>query len=173
VREREAATGRARCWIFGFTANAQVEEKQRCRAAGMDDCLFKPILLEDLRQALNGAASDARAIEPPAVEIDLSALEQLAAANPAILQRLRQEVLNNLQLDLQRLEALSQQRDRAGLADLAHHILGAAQMIGAARVAAACRVLQQACPDADTAGLVGAVEALRETLLGLAQRLQG
>jgi two-component system sensor histidine kinase EvgS len=173
VREREAATGRARCWIFGFTANAQVEEKQRCRAAGMDDCLFKPILLEDLHQALNGAASDARAIEPPAVEIDLSALEQLAAANPAILQRLRQEVLNNLQLDLQRLEALSQQRDRAGLADLAHHILGAAQMIGAARVAAACRVLQQACPDADTAGLAAAVEALRETLLGLAQRLQG
>lgn len=38
--------------IFGATANADPAERERCRRAGMDDCLVKPIRLDDLYQRL-------------------------------------------------------------------------------------------------------------------------
>lgn len=40
--------------IWGLTANAQTEEKERCLAVGMNLCLFKPIELQQLRAALSG-----------------------------------------------------------------------------------------------------------------------
>ncbi|MET0890184.1 MAG: response regulator [Stenotrophomonas maltophilia] len=39
--------------IFGATANADPAERERCRRAGMDDCLVKPIRLDDLYQSLS------------------------------------------------------------------------------------------------------------------------
>jgi two-component system sensor histidine kinase EvgS len=74
IRGEEAASGRARCLILGFTANAQIEEKARCLEAGMDDCLFKPIRLADLALALQGAGHSENAGEPkpplPLTELD-------------------------------------------------------------------------------------------------------
>ncbi|PKH24507.1 two-component system sensor histidine kinase RcsC [Enterobacterales bacterium CwR94] len=38
--------------VIGVTANALAEEKQRCMEAGMDNCLSKPVTLDQLRQTL-------------------------------------------------------------------------------------------------------------------------
>ncbi|MEJ0003806.1 MAG: response regulator, partial [Pararobbsia sp.] len=59
VRARSAAqegslARRAHCLIVGATANAQPEASQRALAAGMDECLIKPIGLEGLAKALGG-----------------------------------------------------------------------------------------------------------------------
>ncbi|RVD74928.1 transporter substrate-binding domain-containing protein [Pseudomonas koreensis] len=176
IRDAEAASGRARCLILGFTANAQIEEKARCLEAGMDDCLFKPIRLADLTLALQGASHREHEHEPDQTraltELDLSALEQMAAGNHAVIQGLREQVLRSLQDDLQRLEDVRHPQDLSGLRTLAHHIKGGAQMVGAARVAAACAGLEQACADAETQAVERSVDALREAMLGLAQRLQ-
>ncbi|WP_179353340.1 transporter substrate-binding domain-containing protein [Pseudomonas fluorescens] len=176
LREEEAASGRARCLILGFTANAQVEEKVRCLEAGMDDCLFKPIRLHDLQQALKAASrGDGDQLSDPAPqlpEIDLSALEQMAGDNPAVMQRLREQVLRSLHDDLQRLDAARQPQDLSELSILAHHIKGGAQMVGAARLAAACTDLEEACRDAETLAVHRSADALRRAMLGLAQRLQ-
>ncbi|MGA3828165.1 response regulator, partial [Pseudomonas chlororaphis] len=39
IREDERQFKRKPCEVFGFTANAQPEEKTKCINAGMDDCL--------------------------------------------------------------------------------------------------------------------------------------
>ncbi|EGR2831265.1 transporter substrate-binding domain-containing protein [Vibrio cholerae] len=39
--------------ILGFTANAQLEVKDKCIQSGMDDCMFKPISVSDLREIIN------------------------------------------------------------------------------------------------------------------------
>jgi len=175
VRQEEAATGRAPCLILGFTANAQMEEKQRCRAAGMDDCLFKPVLLRELSQALMAATSEGAQIEsvddPVEAEFDLSALLQLAGADNPLIGQLREEVLSSLRIDLKRLDASG--RDREVLRDLAHHVTGGAHMIGAERVVSACRVLEQACRDDEPeAALTAAIELLRVAMHDLEQQLQ-
>ncbi|MCH4900768.1 transporter substrate-binding domain-containing protein [Pseudomonas sp. B707] len=177
VRQEEAATGRAPCLILGFTANAQMEEKQRCRAAGMDDCLFKPVLLRELSQALMAAASGGAPVEsvddPAVAEFDLSALLQLAGADNPLIGQLREEVLNSLRIDLKRLDDSGRKSDRADLRDLAHHVTGGAHMIGAERVVSACRVLEQACRDDEPeAALTTAIELLRVAMHDLAQQLQ-
>ncbi|AXJ04255.1 hybrid sensor histidine kinase/response regulator [Pseudomonas fluorescens] len=175
VRQEEVATGRAPCLILGFTANAQMEEKQRCRAAGMDDCLFKPVLLRELSQALMAAVPgdvQADSVDDPAVaEFDLSALWQLAGVDNPLIGQLREEVLSSLRIDLKRLDESA--RDRKGLRDLAHHVTGGAHMIGAERVVSACRVLEQACQDDQPeAALTAAIDLLRVAMQDLAQQLQ-
>ncbi|WP_405121990.1 transporter substrate-binding domain-containing protein [Pseudomonas sp. M20] len=176
IRDEEAITGREPCLILGFTANAQAEERTRCLHAGMDECLFKPIRLHDLAQALAAASHCDIAVDPVEVlalaEIDLSTLEQMAGDNRAMIEQLRKEVLNSLQLDLQRLDDLQPELDRAGLRELTHHIKGGAQMVGAAQVVAACVDLELASQQAQAATLGIAVETLRKAMTGLAQRLQ-
>ncbi|QHC94983.1 hybrid sensor histidine kinase/response regulator [Pseudomonas sp. R84] len=176
IRDEEAITGREACLILGFTANAQAEERTRCLHAGMDECLFKPIRLHDLAQALAAASHCDIAVDPVEVlalaEIDLSTLEQMAGDNRAMIEQLRKEVLNSLQLDLQRLDDLQPELDRAGLRELTHHIKGGAQMVGAAQVVAACVDLELASQQAQAATLGIAVETLRKAMTGLAQRLQ-
>ncbi|BBP69955.1 two-component system sensor histidine kinase/response regulator [Pseudomonas sp. Seg1] len=176
IREEEAASGQAPCLILGFTANAQVEEKVRCLDAGMDECLFKPIRLHDLQQALNGASHGEIAVEPieedHLTEIDLSTLEQMAGSDRSLIERLREEVLSSLHRDLLRLDDLLHERDREGLRELAHHIKGGAQMVGAARVVSACADLEQACREAEAVAMGLAIDTLRAAMHGLAQRLQ-
>ncbi|WP_367256460.1 transporter substrate-binding domain-containing protein [Pseudomonas sp. stari2] len=177
IRENEAATGSAPCLILGFTANAQIEEKQRCLAAGMDDCLFKPILLRELSHALMAAGAGEAQVEhlddQGSAEFDLSTLLQLAGADNPLIGQLREEVLNSLHADLKRLDVSGRKRDRAGLRDLAHHVTGGARMIGAERVVSACRILEQACRDDEPeAALMAAIDSLRKAMHDLAQQLQ-
>ncbi|OOH81225.1 hybrid sensor histidine kinase/response regulator [Pseudomonas koreensis] len=176
IRDEESFAGRKPCLILGFTANAQAEERTRCLHAGMDECLFKPIRLHDLAQALAAASHCDIAVDPgetPVLaEIDLSTLEQMAGDDRGLIEQLRKEVLNSLQLDLQRLADLQPEQDRAGLRELTHHIKGGAQMVGAAQVVAACVDLELASQQAQAATLGIAVETLRKAMTGLAQRLQ-
>ncbi|MFJ7313597.1 transporter substrate-binding domain-containing protein [Pseudomonas sp. NPDC098747] len=176
IRDEEATNGRAPCLLIGFTANAQVEEKIRCLDVGMDECLFKPIRLDDLQQALSGASHCVSGVEPiedrALTEIDLSTLEQMAGVDHSMIESLREEVLRSLHHDLQRLDDLNQEHDRSGLRELAHHIKGGAQMVGAARVVSACADLEQACHEVETVAVVMAITTLREAMHGLAQRLQ-
>ena len=174
IRDEEAVTGRRPCLILGFTANAQIEERLRCLDAGMDGCLFKPIRLHDLAEALNGARScephDDQQPGTEPVEIDLSALEQMAGADRSLIERLRKEVGKSLRDDLRALDQLPN-ADRNGLRELAHHIKGGAQMVGAARVVAACAELERACRDSKHAGVKRAIDKLREAMRGLADCL--
>jgi len=177
IREEETAAGRAPCLILGYTANAQLEEKQRCLAAGMDDCLFKPVLLRELNLALMAAVPDetkAGGMDDRVLPgFDLSSLLQLAGADNPLIGQLREEVLTSLRTDLERLEESGREGDRAGLKDLAHHITGGAHVIGAERVVSACRILEQACGDGEPeAALNVAIELLRVAMHDLAQQLQ-
>lgn len=46
--------------VIGITANALADEKQRCLSAGMDDCLSKPVTLQELNATLSGYAERIR-----------------------------------------------------------------------------------------------------------------
>ncbi|WP_160107680.1 transporter substrate-binding domain-containing protein [Pseudomonas izuensis] len=142
IRRHEKQTQQAPCTVLGFTANAQPEEIQRCKHAGMDDCLFKPLTLTALSQWVKGIAPTALV---PA--FSLEGLQQLTGGNPVLNQRLLTELLNSNRLDRQGLLALCGTLDPQAFIDIAHKIKGAARIAQAIRLIDSCEALESTCRD--------------------------
>jgi two-component system sensor histidine kinase EvgS len=167
IRRLEQQTGRAPCTVLGFTANAQPEEIQRCKQAGMNDCLFKPLSLSVLSEWVNE-------LQPtvPAPIFNLQGLNQLTGGNPLQIRRLLAELLKSSRLDRQELLALSPQTDREALADVAHKIKGAARIAQASRLIACCDALEHACAQvAPAQTLIRHSEATAAAMIDLEQAL--
>ncbi|WP_421535092.1 transporter substrate-binding domain-containing protein [Pseudomonas marginalis] len=168
IRMQEPIEKRQPCKILGFTANAQPEEKARCRDAGMDDCLFKPISLLNLQNCL--ALVEPWTQKPfwglpsASPDIDFSDLEQLARGSPVAIQTLLNELSGSNQKDWERLLKLYARRDLPGLSDLAHRIKGGVRIIKANKVIAACEWLELACACREPGEVTAAVDALQQAM---------
>jgi two-component system sensor histidine kinase EvgS len=142
IRRQEQQTQQPPCTVLGFTANAQPEEILRCKQAGMDDCLFKPLTLTALSQWVEG-------IEPTALgpAFSLEGFELMTGGNPVLNRRLLTELLNSNHLDREELLALSGSTNRQLFLDIAHKIKGAARIVQASRLIDSCEMLEAACRD--------------------------
>lgn len=168
IREHERRSGRIACRLIGLTASALPSERLRCRAAGMDDCLFKPLGLDELLRALaSGAAS-----HPQAPVLDLGHLERIVGKDQHALKALLADLRDSNQHDMQRLAAAGD--DPATLAELAHRIKGGARIARAGALVALCERLECHCATRPVAipGLRESVHALRAGMLRLEQALQ-
>jgi two-component system sensor histidine kinase EvgS len=141
IRRREQQDRLPRCRIWGFTANAQPEEIERCLQAGMDDCLFKPISLTTLNERLATLAPLVGA-EP---DFNMASVNGLTGGRLDMVQRLLAQLLNSSREDRQALAALSETGDREQIGEMAHRIKGAARIIRASRVIKVCEELEDAC----------------------------
>jgi len=171
IRAQERLHGLTPCLLLGFTANAQPQETERCRQAGMDGCLFKPTGLDDLRAALaprtaNRLADDA---EPA---FDVSSLIALTEGDKAALNELLLPLLNSLKEDRAVLRAQQGQVDFAALHDLAHRVKGGARMVKATTLITCSETLEGVCERRDSAAVGAAVEALGAAIDHLHQRLE-
>ncbi|OUM07168.1 hybrid sensor histidine kinase/response regulator [Pseudomonas syringae] len=141
IRAQERTADQPRCPVWGFTANAQQDEIERCRAAGMDDCLFKPISLSMLSERLTAIAPLARTPLP----FSLDSVSNLTGHQPERVERLIAQLLQSNHEDRLTLARLILEGNRAQTRDLAHRIKGAARIISASRVVEACDELEKAC----------------------------
>ncbi|QXQ20668.1 transporter substrate-binding domain-containing protein [Pseudomonas tolaasii] len=170
IRADEAAFGREPCLIIGFTANAQPEEIDRCRNAGMDDCLFKPISMNDLATRLSKAApgpAQRTIFSTPGTDgstIDLSRIEQLTGGDRKAIKRLMQDILASTVEDLSRLLKVFSLHDRKGLFDLAHRVKGGGRIINAEHLISCCNQLQADCTNGDDAQLTHSVDRLHHAM---------
>ncbi len=174
IRDEERSRRLPAGLILGLTANAQPDEKDRCLDAGMDDCLFKPISLQDLSACLASRVPDSAAPPPRhtlAGDIDLTSLEQLSRGDTASLQSLLQDLAASNEQDMARLMQLFTQHDVTGLADLAHRVKGGARIIKAQRLIQACEALESACAGLNSAVLTEAVDGLQQAMEQLEQQL--
>lgn len=144
-----------RCLIWGYTANAQPEEIQRCKAAGMDDCLFKPIGLEDLQRRLTvGLPHNIVDAEPKAADavFDASSLEAMTGGNFALISRLAKELINSNRNDSLQLIQRVTAADWLAAGDVAHSIKGASTIVGAQVLSEAAAELESLCRDGAAEG---------------------
>lgn len=153
IRELEVETEAEACVIFGFTANAQPDEVESCRRAGMNDCLFKPIGLDNLRVRLEGvpriAPADAETLPSEKMSdcLDLKALREMTGGNPGLIQRLLEELYSSNRIDMDQLWPLWAAGDWKQLADLAHRMKGAARLVNAETLQERCGKLEGGCKD--------------------------
>jgi len=162
IRAQEREQGLEPCLLLGFTANAQPEEAERCRQAGMDGCLFKPTGLDDLRSALASRLADAG--PQPVPTFDLSTLVALTGDDHAALVGLLAPLLKSLGEDRALLPRLASQADFAKLHDLAHRAKGGARMVKAYLLISGCEALEAACEQRDRQALGPAVDGVNEAL---------
>lgn len=168
IRRHEQHSAPPRCTVLGFTANAQPEELLRCKQAGMDDCLFKPLTLTALSEWVAG-------IKPPVRDpaFSLQGLHLLTGGNPLMDRRLLTELLSSNRQDLQALRALSRSNDPQAFLDVAHKVKGAARIVQATRLIASCEALEQVCHGAfHHDDVVERSKAMERAMLELEQALQ-
>lgn len=176
IRQGEQERGEVRALIIGVTADAQPEEIARCIQAGMDECLIKPVGLDALAARLAGMAPESR--DPletggDAPLFDLGPLQEVSGGNLDQQWLLLDELLRVNREDAKRLEAYASSGRVGQMAEIAHRIKGAANVIRAEGVVQACSELEHACGAgrADDGALALAVERLQSSLRQLEQAL--
>ncbi|MFL1552003.1 ATP-binding protein [Pseudomonas sp. D47] len=170
MRDQECDLAASPHPIFGLTANAQNEIVDRCMAAGMTRCLFKPLGVETLSPLLAEIALQAERRSSAARAG--SELEKLRALNPDAYGPLVEQLLCTNKEDGKKLVAALRQGHHEGMVRLVHRIRGSAQLANHQCLVEACRTLEEsssATPVEDQRRLVGEIlqflDALETKLL--------
>ncbi len=123
--------------IIGATANVAPEISERCRDAGMDDCLFKPIRLASLHACL--IARGLRVCPPaPADHASPTHADTLNVPTSVL-----PVFLDTMRADIDRIDAALAGGQRPQLAQLLHRLHGALVVVSANSLAEAARVAEQ------------------------------
>ncbi|MBB1074445.1 PAS domain S-box protein [Rhodoferax sp. 4810] len=146
--------------IIAVTANAMQGEADRCRAAGMDDYLSKPLRLQQLRPMLAkwlpGAAASTTAAQqqPPSPQVsapaedppvwDSLALSETVGSNLAMQQRLLGKYLVSARAQVANIKRAGQAQDLHAMAELAHALKSASRTVGAMALGDLCQQLETA-----------------------------
>ncbi len=150
IRERQTRP----TLIMGLTANAWPEERSRCQEAGMDDCLFKPLQLQQLQTMLAEAAQRLHPQPLPAETggdialealVNYDGLRALTQHDDSLMRELLSATLGSNRADLQAARERLEQEDWPELKKCIHRISGAVQIVGAQQAAECCINLERLC----------------------------
>ncbi|MGE8350382.1 MAG: ATP-binding protein [Pseudomonas protegens] len=165
IRRNEALQERPAVNLLGCSASDDSRTIQRCRNAGMHDCLLKPLDLNLLSQKLETLKA-----LPRADSFSMSVLRTLTRNQPLFVLRMLKELLQCCREDRLAL-GLIPAGDPQALRALAHKIKGSAQMVGATSLQARCEALERACQDNAGIDASAAINALDLALLRFTQSL--
>ncbi|MDD0976976.1 ATP-binding protein [Pseudomonas fontis] len=143
IRRIERDEQRAAIAIVGCTANAMKEEHGHCLAAGMDECLIKPVALQRLAAVIEELA--------PVRSFRMQTLRKMTQANDAILLRMLEELLKNLDEEQELLGTAVAGHDSATLGASLHRLKGVACLIDAEPLAHGIAALERASREAPEA----------------------
>jgi CheY-like chemotaxis protein len=137
IRERGG-----RMVLLALTGHDDAAETARCRAAGIDDVIIKPVTLEILRAVLE------RALGPRPEGVDLSVIRRIVADDGAAIGvELIDVFLQELARDREAIDRAAAAGEREAVRRAAHRLRGSASAVGATRLTEACRALESAARD--------------------------
>ena len=140
--------------IIALTANALRDEELRCREAGMDAYLSKPVRLVQLKAAIEnwlGPAAQAPALRddeapprPGTLPPDLGVLAALVGDDPAVLDEVLEAFRKSAQQSSTELEEGARAGAMPAVASAAHKLKSGARAIGALHLGELCAEIEQA-----------------------------
>lgn len=143
IRDIESRRGAARTPIIALTANAMKSDEARCRQAGMDDYLSKPVKKSAIQEALLSWAesyeelADEHAPATPRASphetIDLTVFEDYLAITKDKAPAMLEKTLRWATQSLEQMDRLFAQGAYDELAKLAHKVKASAGQLGAMR----------------------------------------
>ncbi|MGR2709938.1 hybrid sensor histidine kinase/response regulator [Pseudomonas sp. IB20] len=139
IRQIEAREQRPRSALVGCTANAFDDEQQRCREAGMDELLVKPVTLEHWTRVLARLA--------PSRSFSIQTLRAMTQADGPVLQRMLQELARSLEQEHNVMAAAMTEHDLARLSASLHRLKGICCLVDALPLAKACVALEACIRD--------------------------
>jgi CheY-like chemotaxis protein len=148
IRRLETAGGRPHTPIVAVTANALAGEDERCRAAGMDGYLSKPVGLARLRATLQRWLRGEAGAQPA---IDRSVLDPWIADDEAARRDLLARFSATAVESRRDIEAAMAAGDLPALAAAAHRLKGSASAVGARALGEAAGTLERTAKAGDRA----------------------
>ncbi|WP_421313196.1 response regulator [Aeromonas sp. 603404] len=143
-RDLEFKEKRKRTIIIGLTADARQKQIHKAMEAGMDDCLFKPVSLDELQLCIS--THQTGYIDTPPSEV-ADAINQrlypLTAGRTDLMTSLLAEFLRAADDDLAALERASLAGDNQAFLSNIHRLKGGARIIGADVLVACCVAWEQ------------------------------
>jgi PAS domain S-box-containing protein len=151
--------------VIALTASALASDEQRCRAAGMNDFLTKPMrranLADALRRVLHRRPERPDTATPDLPDrLDPGALQELRDMGPGFTQRVLPGFLHNAPITASAIGAAAARHDMLELATLAHKFSGSSGALAGFRLAATCTAVEQAAKRGD----ITAVRTLTATI---------
>jgi len=161
--------------ILGLTANAQPEERERFLAAGMDDCLFKPLRLTQLDTLLRSLFRNITVRQQGcSLEqlVDIAALRSLTQHDNDLMMILLRTTREENNRDIRQATRLFEQQDWEGLAHCLHRLAGVAQIIGATQAENDCRKLESRCEQRSALTIAAEIHGTLNTIVQLNQAIE-
>jgi signal transduction histidine kinase/HPt (histidine-containing phosphotransfer) domain-containing protein/ActR/RegA family two-component response regulator len=151
---RMAERRQSRIPIIAVTANALPGESERCREAGMDDYLFKPVKLQALAEVLQKWLPVVNAVSSPEPgkaggRVDTQALVELVGDDQATIDGLLVTFLQVSTEVGQQLQRAQAERNAPEIGRLAHKLKSSARTIGAAFLGDLCEAMEMAGQQGD------------------------
>jgi len=161
--------------VIAMTANAGMDDQARCKAAGMDDFLAKPVAPEHLAATIVraiGRRTQARAAAGGAAPpLDTAVLASTFGADPARMRKFAFMFLDSAREGLAELDSALAANDLARAGAVAHRLKSSARAVGALGFGALCDALERQPEDAPQDQAIALAASLRSIFEGIEQQV--